>query len=157
MDAVLFENISIVGRFAFSVTCLEQVCKVWNIKNIEMDNLIDFLWTFTLLDFDSWECDLYNIIPLDIFDMPEQFGFVHLEKEKEKILLIIFYNIFQFTSMKYNPRKFKDRHSLLCTLKIGSLLEENSIELPDLKPFPKSKITEYSIWGSPASKSYFKE
>lgn len=47
MDKSLLELISITGRFAFGVTCLERLCEEWQIKNQEINELIELLWTFT--------------------------------------------------------------------------------------------------------------
>jgi hypothetical protein len=37
---------------------------------------------------------------------------------------------------------FRSEHSMVYTLRVASLIEENNVELPDLQPFQKSKVTD---------------
>src|SRR5437588_5870120 len=41
------EPLSIIGRYAFSLTCIELMCKSWNVRDLFVWDLIDAHWTLT--------------------------------------------------------------------------------------------------------------
>jgi len=64
MEKLLFELISIRGRMAYGITCLEKVCTIWNIKNEKMNIFIKCLWTFTSSgNLAKWEEKVLSLLP----------------------------------------------------------------------------------------------
>ncbi|MFW2492029.1 hypothetical protein D2A34_13125 [Clostridium chromiireducens] len=50
---------------------------------------------------------------------------------------------------------FKSEYTIAPTIKVANLLEVNNIGLPDLKPFKKSKVTEFHGWGNRVNRNFF--
>nr|WP_263323147.1 hypothetical protein [Neobacillus sp. Marseille-Q6967] len=156
----LFEPIAIIGRFAFGVTCLERICEEWQVKSQQMNELIEILWTLTSTKdvCDWWEFQVSEIV-WDIEDnkneTPAKFGFEFLQKDKQETLTEIIVNVCWIAGNNLFSA-FRSEHSMVYTLRVASLLKANNVELPDLKPFQKSKVTEYQGWGNSVDKSFFK-
>jgi len=63
------KKISITGRLAFGITCLEQYIKEQNLKNKWLDRLIDVLWEFTTSeDLEEWDNKISDLDPSNIID-----------------------------------------------------------------------------------------
>lgn len=155
MEALVFEHISIIGRFAFGLTCLERTCQAWQVKSKQMNELIEFLWTFTSShELDTWEGHIYEILPDYTYEVPKKFVFDFLKKDKQEILTDMILEVIEIAEANLYCG-FRSEYTIVHTLKVVSLLEENNIELPDLKPFQKSKVTEFHGWGNPVDKSFF--
>lgn len=50
---------------------------------------------------------------------------------------------------------FKSEYTMVHTLNVINLLEANNIVLPDLKPFQKSKVSEFHGWGNRVGRGFF--
>lgn len=154
-----FEPISIIGRFAFGVTCLERICEEWQIKSQQMNELIDILWTFTSTKnvSDWWEFQVSEIrdIADNTNETPAKFGFEFLPKDKQETLTEIIEEVIWIGAENLYGG-FKSEFTMVHTLRVASLLNKNNVELPDLKPFQKSKVTKYQGWGFAVDKSFFK-
>lgn len=156
MEMSILETISIVGRVAFGVTCLEHLCEKWNIKNQQMVELIELLWTFTSSNnLSVWESQINEILPDYTYEIPIKFGFEFLLKDKQETLTDVILEVIEIGGANLYGG-FKSEYTIGHTLKVASLLENNNIELPDLKPFQKSKVTEFHGWGNSVDKSFFK-
>jgi hypothetical protein len=151
-----FELISITGRFAFGVTCLEQICHEWQVNTDKINELIELLWSFTLSnDLSIWEKQINEILPVYINEIPIKFGFEFLDKSKQEILSEIILEVIEIGGANLYGA-FDSKLTMVHTLKVASLLE-NNMALPDIKPFKKSKVTEFHGWGNKVDKSFFKE
>lgn len=155
MDKSLLELISITGRFAFGVTCLERLCEEWQIKNQQINELIELLWTFTSSDdLSVWDKHVYDALPEYIYEIPIKFGYEFLHKDKKKILTDVILEIIEI-GMANSYGGFKSEYTMVHTLNVINLLETNNIALPDLKPFQKSKVSELHGWGNRVDRDFF--
>lgn len=156
MEALFFEPISIIGRFAFGLTCLEHTCQAWQVKSQKMNELIEYLWTFTSSHgLDTWESELNEFLPNYTYEMPTRFEYGFLENDKQELLTDLILEVIEIAGANLYGG-FRSEYTMVHTLKVASLLEENNIELPNLTPFQKSKVTEFHGWGNPVDKSFFK-
>lgn len=155
---LLFKTISIRGRLAYGVTCLERLCKTWNVLNKRMDLLIETLWAFTSSEnLADWENTILNLLPDD--DRVEtyacEFGYSHLEITKQKVLTNIIWDVMEIGQGNLYGA-FESKYSLLPLIKAISTLEKNKIDLPKIKLFKKSNVLECNGWGNPIEKDNFK-
>lgn len=156
MEKLFLETISIVGRVAFGVTCLERLCEGWNVKSQQMNELIGLLWTFTSSnDLSVWERQINEILPDYTYEVPAKFGFEFLLKDKKETLTDAILEVIEIGRANLYGG-FKSEYTMVHTLKIASFLKKNNIAIPDLKPFQKSKVTEFHGWGNAVDKSFFK-
>jgi hypothetical protein len=156
MEELFFEPVSIIGRFAFGVICLEKLCQEWKVKSQQINELIEFLWTFTSSHgLDTWESCINDTLPDYKNEVPIKFGFDFLDKDKQETLTDTILEVIEIAGANLYGA-FKSEYTMVHTLKVASLLETYNIELPDLKPFAKSKVTEFHGWGNPVDKSFFK-
>lgn len=155
MEKSLFEPISITGRFAFGVTCLERLCEEWQVKNQKMNELIELMWTFTSSDdLSVWDRHIYEVLPDYKYEVPTKLGYEFLHKDRKKILTDVILEVVEI-GMANSYGGFESEYTMRPTIKVANLLEANNIELPDLNPFKKSKVTEFHGWGNRVDKNFF--
>ena len=80
------ERISIRGRLALAVTCLENVCREWNICSPALERLLTHLWTFTdSMRLDEWVLETCNLSPNleDRFDLALKRSHVQVAGDSE--------------------------------------------------------------------------
>ena len=155
---LLFKTISIRGRLAYGATCLERLCKVWNVQNEKMDLLLETLWTFTSIEnLADWDNTVRHMLPdNDRVEMyAYEFGYSHLEMIKQKILTNTIWDVMEIGQGNLYGA-FKSEYSMLPLINVIGTLKKNKIDLPIIKPFKKSSILECDGWGKPIDKSNFK-
>ena len=157
MDRTLFENISIGGRLAFGVSCLELLYKAWNVNNEKMDYFVETLWTFTKAEMlNEWDDNIRLLLPNN--DRTEsyanKFGYEKLETNQQEILTNTIWNVMEIGQGNLYG-EYNSKYSLLPLLNVIETLEENGVNLPNITLFEKSKVDKSHGWGNPVDKSLF--
>lgn len=150
-------SISIRGRLAFGVTCLERVCSEWNVKNERMDQLIEELWSF-VNSISDWEERIMNLLP-DEDDAElnaKYFHYDHLTISQQKDLTNLIDEIVHI-GMRNSCSAFVNEVTLEPTLIVAKILTDNDIQLPNLSIFTKSPVTENEGWGNVVDPKFFRE
>ncbi|MCS1350886.1 hypothetical protein [Mechercharimyces sp. CAU 1602] len=150
-------SISIRGRLAFGITCLEKVCFEWNVRNTKTDELISNFWLFMeFLGYDDHDQKVYDLLPDD--DRPwvnaSQLSYTYLSEEQQRDLTELIDEVL-LIGMRNMAGGFSNDVTLIPTLEVVRILEKNNIKLPDLTPFLKSKVTENEGWGYQVGRDYW--
>ena len=158
MEKSLFEPISIKGRMAYGITCVENLFKTWNIKNEKIDLFIECLWTLTSSDhLGQWDEEIHSLLPDndEIETYANEFGYNNLNLVQQKVLSNTIWDVIEIGQGSLYGA-FNSKFSLLPLMTVIETLEKQNIELPEITPFRKSKVSERNGWGLPIDKSYFK-
>ncbi|SER52957.1 hypothetical protein SAMN04488559_101217 [Isobaculum melis] len=155
MNSQKFESISINGRIAFAISCLEKVLDEENIKNHLLIKNIDYFWEFVSSDsLDIWD-DQVSSFPTNLNDFIERY---HLKNHKSDKVIIIFelFDLIIDIGRANLYGAFQSELTLKQLDKIIEIMTVNSYKLPNLLFFQKSKVTDYHGWGHRVSPAYFK-
>lgn len=135
------------------VTCLERLCEKWQVGNQKIKELINLLWTFTSSNnLDLWDKRIRGFLPHENWEV--EFGYGFLYKDKLETLTDVLIEVIEIGGGNLYGG-FRSEFTMRPTIKVASLLEANNIELPDLEPFKKSKVTEFHGWGNPVGRDFF--
>ena len=135
----MLKKISIRGRFAFGMTCLEQYAKENELSDELSNRIFDNLWEFTTTNkLDVWEEKISNSHDIEIFCNSSDKDFVSMIK---KVIEIGTGNLYggtdQYSSWTLEP-----------TLELLKLSELKIKQMPKIKSFQFSKFSEDGGWGN---------
>lgn len=158
MEKSLFEFISIRGRIAYGITCLERLCTIWNVKNRKMDIFIECLWAFTSSNnLAHWEESILSLLPdndeIEIY--ANKFGYNNLHPLNQKILTNAIWDVIEIGQGNLYGA-FDSKFSLYPLMTVIETIENQNIELPEITLFTHSKVSERGGWGNIIDKCYFK-
>ncbi|MFC4077128.1 hypothetical protein [Salinithrix halophila] len=155
--AKVLSTVSIRGRVAFGITCLEKVCEEWKVKNDVMDHFIQELWTF-MKDNSDWDVRVTNLLPDD--DDPtlnaKHFGYSYLPLSQQEDLTTLLDEVIHI-GIWNDAGAFISELTLEPTLEVGKILTKNNIPVPDISPFLKSPVTDCGGWGKKVDPEFFKK
>lgn len=156
-----FDKISMNGRMAYSILCVEKYL-LDKFPNDDWESLSRLMWEATSSLWDEWADKFIEIIPEYLFEKPtflesdfeelteEEYNeFVLLLKDKPDTvnqLLLKLYELEQVYSYTSIPETGKEASQIV--LDICSILEENEIPLPDLSTVQFSSFSEKNGWGN---------
>ena len=160
MNTSDFSNISMNGRMAYSILCVEKVLVAkypdddWSVLSKEM-------WKATSTYWDEWGNRFIEIIPEYLFEFDtyeesdfegitkdEYDYFVNLLKGRSDVLNQLLLKLYElqevycYTSIPGNGPKASE-----IVLDICNTLEQNSISLPDISTVAFSNFSEKDGWG----------
>lgn len=148
--------ISIRGRVAFGITCLEKLLNKWGVKNHKITELLHVLWTFTSsTSLDIWERDILSILPEDDNDESTHFGFDSLTSEQKEDLSDLIYYVIEIGRGNLYGGYVSDFTSEP-TIKVIEIVIKNAVKIPELHKFKKSSAKEEHGWGTPVELEYFR-
>jgi hypothetical protein len=165
LDPAEIDQISINGRFAFGVSCLEIVCKVWNVKSQPLDYLVEQLWKFTSSNqLGIWIDETLKMLPdywggdpSDFSDKyAEAFGFINLDERRQKVLTTLIEEVVNIGNENLFAG-FVSEYTRTPTLKVGAILDGEGIQLPSLDRFKRSHVSESHGWGERVPPSFFQD
>lgn len=157
------KGISIRGRFAFGVKCLEKYIEQNKISNKWTEKLFDTLWEFTHSSrLDLWHDKINDLDPWNLLDpnsgIPSDYKTL---KEDEFYELKDFYNSLNknFVDMigctieigtgnLYGGTGRYSQASLNPTIELVKIAKKELIELPNIKAFMFTKFSEDDGWGN---------
>jgi hypothetical protein len=166
-----FKLISISGRLAFGVKCLEQYLIEKNILNKWLDKLINLMWEFTISeDLSEWDNKISDLDPSNILDThpdnkasdyksltePE---FNELKNYYSNIdndlLLLIDLIIDVGTTDLYGATGKYSKNTLDSTMRIYNFASEKINKIPEIDKFKISQFSERNGWGNRIEKIAF--
>ena len=155
-----FNNISMNGRMAFAILCIEKFL-LEKFPDEDWSELSKLMWSVTSIYWDEWDNKFIEIIPEYLFEFDnyedsdfevisegEYNAFVKLFKDKPSIInemllkLHELQNIYCYSSISGNGIEASQIVLDLC-----EILEQNGIVIPDLNTVSFSSFTEKDGWG----------
>jgi len=158
--ATLIDQMSIWGRLAFGITCLERLCAAWSANQGEgIRKVLSQFWSFWLFSkerrLDLWEEACDALLPEDFHEMPSLTGNLSLSWSQQMVLHAVIENVWLIGSGNLYGG-FRSEFTREPTIKVISLLQNHGIELPDVQLFLKSPVSESNGWGEPHPPDYFR-
>ena len=157
-EPILIEPVSIRGRMAFGVTCLEGVCTALRVESKAVQELIEVLWRFTESEtLGTWEGDIRAALPDkegDVDGYAEKFGLTHLDNAKQRFVTELIDTVIGVGRGNLYGG-FISAYTLDLTLKIALLLHDRGFEVPDIQHFAVSSVEEFDGWGKAISRDAF--
>lgn len=167
-----FKKISINGRMAFGIRCLEEYLTENKIKNIWTERLINTLWEFTSSqNLPEWDAKVSDLTPECILDnhpknIAENYKslteseFKSLKdfylKVDDKLIFLINLVIDIGTTDLYGATGKHSSYTLKSTMEVYKFAKKELHELPDLNKFNFTKFSESNGWGNRVNKELFK-
>jgi hypothetical protein len=144
--------VSINGRMAFGITCLEiYIDNIGMDKTPRISGLIETLWEFvSSTRLDVWESDVKDVLDeliwsnKEVAKLPERFATL-----TERVGEIGMRDLYVGTD-KHSPQTLEE------AMQVVTIMHEAGLPLPDLAPFEKSSFTEQNGWGNRVDKSFFR-
>ncbi|MBS7531571.1 hypothetical protein IC619_013870 [Hazenella sp. IB182353] len=152
-----FDEISIRGRIAYGVTCMNELCKKRRINSSKMISFLELIKSGTKTnDFTQIELAVPEYYPKDesLKELAIAFGFDHLSIDQQKIVEIALEEL-TYTTLGNIYAGYRSEYTLEPLINLIQILKDNDIVLPDSKPFKKSKSTEQNGWGKSVPFEYF--
>jgi hypothetical protein len=150
--AALIDQISIWGRLAFGITCLERLCTAWSIREAEgIRSVIDTLWSFR--DFlaqgrlDLWDSKCRETLPDFVSQIPALTDNAHLTGDQQTTLLDAITVVWEIGSGNLYSA-FQSYITRTSTLDAMRIMRANGIDMPDLRNYLKAPASE-DPWGVP--------
>jgi hypothetical protein len=147
------KSISIRGRTAMAITCLENVINERQMMSPKLAELLDIFWQFVEADdLGEWDERIYRWRNLE-GDLSENSKFTHLPEfilemisETETVAGGNLYcGVVGYSSLTFNP-----------LVNVLNLALENGFEIPDVEPFKKSRFSKDGGWGFAVTRNFFK-
>lgn len=167
----LFKKVSVTGRMAFGIKCLEQFIIEKEIQNAMLYRLLEVLWEFTITEnLAEWDSKITELAPESILDnhlqnSPENYKhltaseFQHLKdfylKADEKLIDLIGYVIDIGTTHLYGATGQYAKEALESTMKVYQFAKKEIVVIPDLNKFTFTEFSERNGWGNRTEKKQF--
>ena len=156
-----FNNISMNGRMAYAILCVEKYLKE-KFPNDNWDNLSKLMWNVTAIYWDEWDNKFIEIIPEYLFEFStyaesdfeeiteeEYNSFVSLLKDKPATLNDLLMKLHQIQEVySYSSIPDNGKEASQIVLDICSILKNDGISLPDINTVTFSNFSERNGWGS---------
>lgn len=163
MDEKEFKNISVKGRVAYGIRCLEQTLIYYNCSLENWKWIIEKIWGYTSVVYlDDWFYEIAEFMPDSILDdkdcYPEDCEYLSEEQfyrlvrtyseDSNPVINRIIRLIFEMgTSDLYSKLEGCAQNSLDCLNKIMCIMVQENIELPSSTPFSNYSYKENNGWG----------
>ncbi|NMM50903.1 hypothetical protein [Marinigracilibium pacificum] len=157
------KTISIRGRFAFGMVCIEQFIKENQLNNNLLNEIIDVLWEFTSSnELDIWEEKINYLIPEHVLSHHTKFissfdkylnnkdfkEIYKLYKSLDKTFLIMIKKVLEIgTGNLYGGTGKFSKWTLDPTIDIANLAEFRLVNIPNIEDFKFSSFSENNGWG----------
>lgn len=153
-----FIEVSIRGRVAFGVVCLENAIKHFNRLDLEWNFLLKLLWSYTNDNVGTWHYQLAECIPsavmvgddkyLDFLSKQQFWEFNKLYSQCNDEILQIIDLIFSIGVEDLYSSIVNNSPETICHLNdIINILNNDNIPLPSIDLFERFPITENHGWG----------
>jgi len=154
-----FHNISIRGRVAFSIHCLNAAIRHFNMEELPWSFLLHKLWSFTTIQhLDDWHEATAEVIPSAVehdeytpdfrFTSKEEFdGLLNLYHQVNKGTKEIINLVFYIGTCELYGKVSRGGMSLEYMRSLFKIMNKNNIPLPDIGAFKKFSFEENNGWG----------
>ncbi|NFI55789.1 MULTISPECIES: hypothetical protein [Clostridium] len=150
MESLDFNNISIRGRFVFSVDCLLKVINKFQLVS-GLDTFVLNLLEFTSFSkLELWEMKVIILLPecLDNNTLSHNFKYYKdITEEKQNLLTSVFLEVLSVGRANLY-KNFENDITLKHVKNIVNLLNKNNIDLPSIDKIKFSKVSENDGWGN---------
>lgn len=157
-EPVLIDPISIRGRVAFGITCLENVCETLSLNSPSMASLIDLLWTFTQSrELDVWEGEVVDALPeneRDVSAYADKFEYSHLEDRDQQFVTELINAVVEIGCANLYAG-FESSFTRDEAFAVAKMLYCRGYSVPDIERFRCSRVEEFHGWGDPISRDAF--
>jgi len=166
-----FKKISITGRVAFGIKCLEEYLTENKIRNVWTNRLINTLWEFTTTkNLSEWDKKISDLTPECILDthpknIAENYNslseseFQSLKefylKVDDKLIYLINLVIDIGTTDLYGATGKHSENTLKSTMEVYKFAQKEINVIPDLNKFNITKFSENGGWGNRIDKELF--
>ena len=149
-----FHPISIRGRMAFSIVCLEAVA--WKFK-LNLEGLLELLWAFTTSErLDEWEADVLQLVDYEAAgSYAQRFAFEHLGEPTASLIGDLIEEVVEVGRGNLYGG-YRSDFTAEPAATVADLCRELTGDAPDLTPFACSPATNDDGWGSPISEDVFR-
>jgi hypothetical protein len=153
-----FNDISIRGRLAYGMTCLEKLVINLNADNPLLQTIVfPKIWEFTSTeDMGEWEQNIRDVDPVCVLDDTADSDLKALYNNLpndivstiEDVIEIGIANIYGGTGDN-SPMTLEPLNSVIKTM------TKLKVPLPDLRTFKKSSFSEFQGWGNNQTRDYY--
>ncbi len=153
-----FKQISIRGRLAFGMTCLEKLVITLNSDHPLLQTIVfPKIWEFTSTeDLSEWEENINNIDPVCVLDDEVNSKLKELYNKLpkdivstiEEVITIGTANLYGGTNNN-SPSTLEPLNSIIKTM------IKLNVPLPDIRPFKKSSFSEFHGWGENRKRDFY--
>lgn len=147
------KSISIRGRTAMAIICLENVINKTQMMSPKLTELLDIIWQFVEADdLGEWDEQIYrwhnlegDLLENSEFTLLPEFILEMISETEEVAGGNLYGGVVGYSSFTFNP-----------LVNVLNLALENGFGIPDVEPFKKSSFSEDGGWGFPVTRNFFK-
>lgn len=153
-----FYQISIRGRLAFGMTCLEKlVIALESDHPLLQTNVFPKIWEFTSSDdLSEWEENINEIDPVCVLDDEVNTKLKELYNNLPKDIVSTIGDVISIgTENLYGGTNNNSPSTLEPLNSIIKRMIKLNIPLPDIMPFKKSSFSEFHGWGENRERNYY--
>jgi hypothetical protein len=154
-----FNEISIRGRLAYGVSCLENALLHFNIQNDLLEKeVLPRIWSFaSSSDLTAWDDSVKEIDPVCILDNNSPGSRLQkLYRSLPTIIIEMISDVIEIGAGNlYGGTTGYSPFSMKPLLRVIKTCKMNHISLPQLEPFKRSSFEEMHGWGFEREKSFF--
>ena len=148
--------LSIRARVALGCTCLEKLCREWQLLSGKMPQLLDALWEFTSAErLDQWDGRITALVPNDPEEIPGFLNRDSLDAERSALLFEMISAVHAIGGENLYCG-FVSEYTRTPTERALQLLSQAKVSPPDWSPFVRSTVLERGGWGNPQPASFFR-
>ncbi len=153
-----FNDISIRGRLAFGMTCLEKLVGSLNVEHSQLRTIVfPKIWEFTSTnDLGEWEQNIREVDPVCVLDSKTESDLKTLYNKLPKDIVSTIENVIEIGTANIYGRTGDNSPLTLEPLSavINTIIKLN-VPLPDINSFKKSSFSEFHGWGDNQTRDYY--
>jgi hypothetical protein len=153
-----FHDISIRGRLAFGMACLERMVSVMKYDNeLFHSTIFPAIWEFcSTEDFGDWEQQIREVDPACVLENTIETPLKKLYGTLPKELQSTISNVIETgTANIYGSTGSYSPLSLQPLMLVIQTMNSLDIKVPDIQSFKKSAFSEYHGWGKSQPREYY--
>lgn len=154
-----FNDISIRGRLAFGMTCLEKLVDNLNSDHPLLQTIVfPKIWQFTSTDdLAEWEQNIRDVDPVCVLDDNADSDLKTLYDKLPKDIVSTIENVIEIgTANIYGGTGDNAPMTLEPLSSVINTMTKLEVPLPDIKPFKKSIFSEFHGWGDKQTRDFYK-
>ncbi|WP_108867402.1 hypothetical protein [Aquimarina aquimarini] len=162
-----FNDISIRGRVAYAIMCLENAIKWYKKDNLDWSFLFQLLWSFMKGNVADWHYPMaeatprsilfdaeYSVKEMNYINREEYSKLTNLYNSSNEVIIFILNKLFEIgTRDLYSSISNNSLDTLEYLEDIIDIMNKNKIPLPEVKFFKKFSINENNGWGRELNRS----
>jgi hypothetical protein len=153
-----FNDISIRGRLAFGMTCLEKLVSNLNSDHPLLQTIVfPKIWEFTSTDdLGAWEQKINDVDPVCVLDAKADSDLKKLYNKLSKDIVSTITDVIEIgTANIYGSTGVNSPMTLEPLNSVINTMTKLKVPLPDIKTFKKSNFSEFHGWGNNQPRAYY--